>query len=164
MKNKFMEEQNINLEPTQKTSPWITTIVTILVTLLAIGGLAWQYNKLEEKTKKTEQEIIELKGTIEQQSAKDLLERFMDTRLEKNEAQALTYFTERTMEQYYQDKFILIDNFESFEILEAQKLEETKFRFTTKIKTKDEMNYFVEVITVNKILDSYYIDSIEMAG
>ncbi|KPJ56125.1 hypothetical protein AMJ49_05655 [Parcubacteria bacterium DG_74_2] len=159
-----MEEQNINLEPAQKTSPWITTIVAVLVTLLAIGVLAWQYQRIEEKTEKTEEEIVELKDAIEQQSAMDLLERFMDVRLEKNEAQALTYFTERAMEQYYQDEFVLMDNFESFEVLKTEKLEETKFRFTTKIKTKDEMNYFVELITVIKILDSYYIDSIETAG
>ncbi len=47
-----MEEQNLNLGPAQKTSPWVTTMVTIVATLLVIGVLAWQYNKLEEKTRK----------------------------------------------------------------------------------------------------------------
>ncbi len=159
-----MEEQNLNLGPTQKTSPWVTTMVTIVATLLVIGALAWQYNKLEEKTRKTEQEIASLKGTVEQQLAKDVLEKFMNARLGKNENQATLYFTEGAMQQYSQNKFVLIDNFESFEILKAEKLEQTKFRFTVKINTKDQVNYFIEIITLTKILDRYYIDSIQIAG
>ncbi len=144
-----------------KKSFWLVIIFAFLVAFLGIGILSWQYHKIAEKS---EQEIHSIKETIEQNLAKDVLDKFMESRLGKRKKQALTYFTENTMEQHLKNEFILIDNFVSFEILKTEKLENTNFRFIVKIQEENENNEIIEVITLIKILNRYYVDSVQIAG
>ena len=137
-------------------------VVSFIAVFLLIAGLSWQYHQLTDKTQQEEIETIE--QTMERIAAKDVLNKFMDARLDKQEEQAKIYFTENAMEQYLQNEFVLIDGFQSFKILSAEKLEDTKFRFSVNIQESDGVNNIIEVITIIKISDQYYIDFIILAG
>lgn len=123
----------------------------ILIALLGIGILGWQYHQLEKKR------IPKLEEKIEQVAAEDILERFMATRAE-------SLLTERAMEQKKQAKFVSVNDFESYEILKTEKLEEDKYRFIVKLYREEGIGEIVEVIILIKILDRYYIDSVQIAG
>ena len=123
----------------------------ILIALLGIGILGWQYHQLEKKR------IPKLEEKIEQVAAEDILERFMATRAE-------SLLTERAMEQKKQAKFVSVNDFESYEILKTEKLEEDKYRFIVKLYREEGIGEIVEVIILIKILDKYYIDSVQIAG
>ena len=144
-----------------KTSFILIMIFAFLVAFLGIGILSWQYHKMAEKT---EGEIHSIKEVVEQRLAEDVLDKFMKARLEKKEEQAKTYFTENTMEQYSQGEFTLINNFVSFEILKTEKLEDEKFRFIIEIQEENKINELIEAVTIIKILDRYYVNSVEFPG
>ena len=144
-----------------KKSFWLVIIFAFLTAFLGIGILSWQYHKIAEKS---EQEIHSIKETMEQNLAKDMLDKFMEARLGKRKEQTITYFTENAMEQHLKNEFILIDDFVSFELLKTEKLENTKFRFIVKIQEENENNEIIEVLITTKILDRYYVDSVQIAG
>lgn len=138
--------------------PWLVIIIAFLLAFLSAGVLSWQYYKISKG------QIVSLSANVEKESVLNILERFMAARIAKNEAQAKTYFTERAMEQYLKGEFSLIDDFKSFEILKTEKLDENKFRFIVKFCEQDETRCVAEVITLVKITDRYYVDSLELAG
>ncbi|MDI6592052.1 MAG: hypothetical protein QME61_03940 [Patescibacteria group bacterium] len=138
---------------------WKSVIFAILIVVLVGGILSWQYKLIE---KKSEEKISSIKQTIEQNLAQNVLDKFMEARIEKNENQAIHYLTERAMEQKIKGEFELINDLQSYEILKTEKLEKNKFRFTVKIY--EESGWLVEIIILNKILDRYYIDSVQIAG
>ncbi len=138
--------------------------LAILIAFLGIGILGWQYHRLEKKRiPLIEEEINRQKEQMEQKTAENVLDKFMSARIEKNEAQATHCLTEGAMEQKNRGQFTLINKFESYEALKTEKLTENKYRFVIKIY-EEEMGDFVEIIILTKILDKYYIDSVEMAG
>jgi hypothetical protein len=137
-------------------------VISFIACFTLIAGLSWQYHQLADRTQQEEIETIE--QTMERIAAKDVLNKFMDARLDKQEEQAKIYFTENVMEQYLQNEFVLIDGFKSFEILDTEKLEDTKFRFSVEIQENDGVNDIIEIITIIKISDQYYINSINLAG
>ena len=143
-----------------KNSSLFILIIAFLVAFSGIAILSWQYHKISEK------EIFSLKQTIEQAAAENLVEEFMQYRIEKNENQAMVYLTENAVEQKNQGKFLLINNFKSFEILKTEKISGERYRASVKIQEENENYEIVEIITIIKILtlDKYYIDSIEIAG
>ena len=136
--------------------------ISFIACFLLIFGLSWQYHKLTDQVQQEEIETIE--QTMEKIAAKEVLNKFMDARLDKQEEQAKVYFTENIMEQYTRNEFVLIDGFESFEILSDEKMEDTKFRFIVEIQESNGVNNIIETIVVIKISDQYYIDSVELAG
>lgn len=113
--------------------------------ILGIVILGWQYNNLEKKR------LPALEEKIEQNSAQDALRRYLETRAD-------ILLTERAMEQKIKGEFILEDNIKRYEILKVDKLPDNSYQFSVKIGS------FVEVVSLIKILGSYYIDSIETAG
>ncbi len=133
-------------------------IVGILIIVSIQSFLVWEFLNFTKK------EIPALKQISEQQSAQYSLDRFMDARIANAKDQALIYLTENAMEQYLKTEFEISDDFKSFKILEAQKISETQFRFIVQINKENEIDYFVEAITLTEILDIYYIDLVEMAG
>lgn len=143
-----------------KNSSLFVLIFAFLVAFSGIAILSWQYHKISEK------EIPSLKETIEQGSVENLVDQFMQYRIEKNENQAMVYLTENAVEQKNQGKFLLINNFKSFEILKTEKISDKAYRSSVKIQEENEGYEIVEIITITKILtlDKYYIDSIEIAG
>ena len=135
--------------------------VSFAVVFLLVWGLSWQYHKIAEQN---QEKIETIEQTMEKISAKEMLNKFMAARLVRQEDQAKIYFTENAMEQYIQNKFVLINDFKSFEILNTERLEDEKFRFTVKIQENNNISEIIEIITIIKISDQYYINSVEIAG
>ena len=148
-----------NNNPTSKKDPfWMVIVAAFLATLLGIGFLSWQYHKTAEEKMDSQEQIME------ENSAKNLLKEFMEKRIEGNEEEAGICLTENAMEQKNKGNFFLISNFKSFEIIKTEMVNETEYLFTIKIKEGNGNNYLIEIIKLTKILDKYYIDSVEIAG
>ncbi|MFH1423979.1 MAG: hypothetical protein ABIG29_03460 [Candidatus Nealsonbacteria bacterium] len=133
-------------------------IFALLLAFLVIGVLGWQYRKIETE------KVPALEEKIEQKIAESALDKFMYARIGRNEQVALNYLTEVAMEQKNSNGFSLLGDFKTYEILNQDKLSDDRYRFAVKIYDGGRMNDWVEVITLTKILDQYYIDSVEMGG
>ena len=118
--------------------------IALAAAILGIVVLGWQYNRLEK------QQLPALEEKIEQNSAQDVLRRYLETRAD-------ILLTERAMEQKVRGEFVLED-IKFYEILKAEKVAEEQYRFQVKVGD------FTEIIILIKILGSYYIDSIDTAG
>lgn len=130
----------------------------ILLAFLGIAILGWQYRRIEKE------QIPALEEKIEQKSVELVLEKFMRSRIEKNEIEAMFYLTEGAMEQKNKGEFSLLDNFASFQVISSEKIDEDSYRYAVKIFENGGLNSFVEVVSLIKILDQYYIDSVQIAG
>ena len=119
--------------------------IALAAAILGIVILGWQYNRLEKK------QLPALEDRIEQNSAQDVLRRFLETRAD-------ILLTERAMEQKIKGEFVLENGIKYYQILKVDKLADETYRFQVKVGN------FTEIITLIKILGSYYIDSIETAG
>ena len=148
-----MEEQSLDKKGVLKAM-----FLAILIAFLGIGILGWQYRKIEGE------KIPAIEEKMEQKSVESFLDRFMEYRIDKNEKRAGGFLTERAMEQKLQNKFVLIDNFENYEVTKSEKLADNNYRFIVKIISEEGTGDFVEVIVLTKILDKYYIDSVQIAG
>ncbi len=131
--------------------------LAILIAFLGIGILGWQYRKIERE------KIPALEQKMEEKSVESVLDRFMEYRIDKNETRAGGLLTERAMEEKLQNKFVLIDDFSNYEIIKSEKLADGNYRFIVKI-LEEGADDLVEIILLTKIIDKYYIDSVEMAG
>ena len=154
-----------------KISIWVIIIlISISAVVLAEGILIFKFWQVAE------QEIPDIKETAEQQTAHYVFDKFMEARIADQREQARTYFTENAMEQYLNNKFILTNDFKSFELLKSEKLEEienypsasqkgfTGYRFIVKIQEGNGLDDFIETITIIKISDRYFVNSVEMPG
>ena len=119
--------------------------IALAAAILGIVILGWQYNQLEKRR------LPALEEKIEQNSAQDILRRFLETRAD-------ILLTERAMEQKDKGGFFMENDIKYYEILKVEKMEDGGFRFYVKVGD------FTEIITLIKILGSYYIDSIDTAG
>ena len=161
-----MNTQNLNQFSKGKISIWtIIILIGILVVISAEGVLIW---RLLDFTRK---EVPALKETTEQQAAQAeqrmaqyALDKFMEARIAGQKDQALIYLTENAMEQHSKNEFDLVNNFKSFETLKSEKSGDITFRFIVKINEENEVGELVEAVTITKILDKYYVDSVEIAG
>jgi len=154
-----MENQNSNSLFNKEA--WKAIVLAFAIVAIAALFLSWQYNKLVEES---EEKLSSLQDIMEQGFAQDVLENFIKARVDKNESQANLYLTEVAMEQKNKDKFVLIDNFKSYFIYKSEKTEEGNFRFFVKLYEENEALETVEIISVVKILENYYINSVEIAG
>jgi len=146
-----------NLFKDEKTSPWIVLIISFLVMILIIQILSWQYHRIA----KEEISLLEIK--VEKAIAGETLKDFMEARITKNKSQATILLTERAMEQVSRGEVRLFDDLESFEILEAAQSGENEFNFLVKVQLQNGTET-IELIKAAKILDKYYIDSIQLPG
>ena len=146
-----------NLFKDEKASPWAILIISFLVMVLIIQILSWQYHRVAKE------EISSLEIKVEKTIARETLKDFMKARIAKNESQAKILLTERAMKQVSRGEIELMDNFQSFEILETTQLGENGFNFLVKIQFQNGTE-MIELIKTTKILDKYYIDSIQLPG
>ena len=109
------------------------------------------------------EEISSLETKVEKTIARETLKDFMKARITKNKSQATILLTERAMEQVSRGEIELMDNFQSFEILETTQLGENGFNFLVKIQFQNGTE-MIELIKTTKILDKYYVDSIQLPG
>ena len=142
-----------------KNSSLIITGFAFLVAISGIWFLSTQYHKINNETNN-----VSVQEIIEQNSAKDIINEFMTARIDKNQNQAVIFFTENAMEQFVNTEFILISDFTNFEIIKTEKIENEKYRFTIKISEQNNINETIESIIIIKILDKYYINSIQIIG
>ncbi len=119
--------------------------LALAAAILGIAILGWQYNRLEKK------QLPALEEKIEQNSAHDVLRRFLATKAD-------ILLTERAMEQKNQGSFSMDSNANNYEILSAEKIADGTYKFVVKV------GGLTEIITLIKISDVYYIDSIMTAG
>jgi uncharacterized coiled-coil protein SlyX len=145
-----------------KDSPW--RAIVFAVALLVVGELflAWQYQNLNRgRLAEVEQKLAEQEQVIEERAAQDALIEFLDARVEGDERRLIRYITENTMQQREQDAFTAY-GIEDYSIERKTEIEEGVFRFQVSVsRNRLQEIEFVEVI---KILDQYYIDSVELAG
>ena len=146
-----------NLFKDEKASPWAILIISFLVMVLIIQILSWQYHRVAKE------EISSLEIKVEKTIARETLKDFMKARIAKNESQAKILLTERAMKQVSRGEIELMDNFQSFEILETTQLGENGFNFLVKIQFQNGTE-MIELIKTTKILDKYYVDSIQLPG
>jgi hypothetical protein len=133
-------------------------IFALLLAFLGIGILGWQYRRIESE------KVPALEERLEEKLAEVVLEKFMHARIQQSQKSAMNYLTERAVEQAASGEFSLLNKMERYEILNSGKLPEGQYRYAVKIYEDDARNDFVEIITLIKILDQYYIDSVEMGG
>ncbi|MFH1841534.1 MAG: hypothetical protein ABH800_02130 [Candidatus Nealsonbacteria bacterium] len=140
-------------------------IFAIVIAFLGIGILGWQYRKLEkERLPLIEEEMEKQKEEIELRSAQDFLDNFMSARKEKQEEKINAYLTEGAMEKKFQGIISFAEDFDSYDILKKEKMEDGRYRFTLKIYQQEGIVSSVEIIFLVKILDAYYVDSVDLAG
>ena len=137
---------------------WKALAITIGILVVGELLLAWQYHQLENRR------IAKLEVQLEEKSAQDVLEAFLDSRISHNEIKTTRYLTENSNEQKESGEFPFFGEFEDYKIRSKEKTGEGEFRFQVEILQKDTMPSQLEVITLLKILGDYYIDSIELAG
>jgi len=138
--------------------------VLLAVVLLVIGELflAWQYQRLEKgRLSELEQKIEEQQQTIEMQAARDTLREFLDARIAKDESKIARYVTEEAMQQRVEGAFEPF-GVQDYEIAKSEELEDTIFRFQVRV-SRDRLEQ-IEIIRVKKLLEDYYIDSVQLAG
>ena len=133
-------------------------VFALLLALLGIGILGWQYRQIESE------KVPALEERLEQKSVEAVLEKFMHARIQQSEEPAMNYLTERAVEEAANGQFLPLNKMERYEILNSEKLSDGQYRYAVKIYENDGRNDFVEVITLVKILDQYYVDSVELGG
>ena len=133
-------------------------VLALAITFAAIALLGWQYRRIEN------QQIPALEERLEKKTAEGVLDKFMYSRIQKNEPGAMLYLTERAAEQKAKEEFVLINDFENYEVLNSQKLDDGRLRFIVKIYENKGAFDVIEVVILIKVGDRYYVDSVELAG
>lgn len=126
--------------------------------ILAAWFLNWLYYQLETQEETSQDQKIE--QALAQNSVRD----FMRLRIAGNEEEADAYLTESALLQKENSEFDLLNDYTSFEIISTEKTGGNKFRLLVKVNKQIHGAFFVERITVAKILDQYYVEKIEIAG
>jgi hypothetical protein len=138
--------------------------IALVVTLAGLAVLGWQYRQLEEKRLPAlEEELKRQKEDIEKGEAQRVLEGFMTIRADGNRPMAMLYLTENTAEQEIAGQFELLNNCQSYRILNFERISENSFRAAVETCLEG-VTSFVELIDLLKISDNYYIDSVLLAG
>lgn len=144
---------------------WKGIAIAIIVVVAGQIVLAWQYYRLEEKRLPLiEQELAEQREEIERQGARKAIVFFLDARQEGNANLALRFLTENAVLQVEQEDLVLEQGFLSYEIKKLEKIGPNEFRAQVLIQKAEGLPENLEILRLVKILDSYYIDSLDMAG
>src|SRR3989344_5063580 len=94
--------------------------LALAAAILGIVILGWQYNRLEKR------QLPALEEKIEQNSAQDVLRRFLETRAD-------ILLTEKAMEQKVKGEFSLGEKIEPYEILKTEKIAEEEYKFNVRV-------------------------------
>ena len=157
-----MEEGNITFF---NKGVWKAVVITVGILVVGELFLASQYQRLEKKRVSViEQKLEAQQQELEKQEAENVLKEFLNVRVKGDETRAVRYLTEGAMQQKEQGIFQLTGDFKDYEIRNVEKIEEHSFRFQVAIFGEAQMLQQLEVIRLTKILEEYYIDSIELAG
>jgi len=145
-------------------SAWKGVAIAIVAVVIGQLVLAWQYYRLEEKRLPLiERQLAEQKQEIERQSAKQIIISFLNALEKGNSKIALRFLTENAVVQEEQGVFSLQERILDYKIIKLDQVSASEFR--AQIEVKDEaLLPQVRLLRVIKVLDTYYIDSLEIAG
>lgn len=145
-------------------SAWKGIAIAIVAVVIGQLVLAWQYYRLEEKRLPLiEQQLAEQKQEIERQSAKKTITSFLNALEEGNSKLALRFLTENAVVQEEQGSFSLQERILGYKIVKLEQVGASEFR--AQVEVEDEALFpQVRLLRVLKVLDTYYIDSVEIAG
>lgn len=121
--------------------------------------------RLRESELERESEEIPSPLITEEERAEKKLHAFLEARIEKKIEILQNMITEKAQEQIKnpQSGVILLDHFQSYQIIGQEKIQDDEYKFLIKLRD-NENNEYLESITVKKILDNFFIDSIEIPG
>ena len=144
---------------------WKGVAVAIIVVVAGQLVLAWQYYRLEEKRLPLiEQQLAEQKEEIKRQAAKQTITSFLNALEEGNSKLALRFLTENAVVQEEQGSFSYKDTIFDYRIIELDEIKTGEFRAQVEIKEVEALPYQTYLLRVLKVLDTYYIDSLEIPG
>ena len=146
-------DKNFQLKP---------ALISIIISLIAVGLVAFVFGFLYHKFEK--EKLPQIEEKMEENMAENLLDKFMRARISGDKEAVKIYLTERAMEEVLKNKFELGDNFKNYWVLNKKKLEKGKYLFLVEIQRNNNLEKIIEAIKIIKILDKYYIDSVELAG
>ena len=139
---------------------WKAILFAFLILLVGQAVLTWQYYRLKEKQLPIiEERLEEQERKIAEQSAKELLSRFLEARVLGDAAQLNLYLTENAVALGFES----VQGVERYEVDETAEIEQG-FQFQVTFLGAQGLVKNIEIIRVRKILDLYYIDSILPAG
>jgi len=143
---------------------WKGIAIAIVAVVIGQLVLAWQYYRLEEKRLPLiEQQLAEQQKEIERQSAKKTIISFLDALEEGNSKLALRFLTENAVVQEEQGAFSLQERILGYKIIKLEQVGASEFR--AQVEIEDEALFpQVQLLRIIKVLDTYYIDSLEIAG
>lgn len=144
---------------------WKGIAIAIIAVVIGQVILAWQYYRLEEnRLPLIEQQITEQKEEFERKEAKETLFSFLDA-LEQGEANiAQRFLTENSVLQEEQGVFSLEQKILDYKLISLTKLKEGEFRANVQIERENQFLPQIETLLLLKILDTYFVDSVEIAG
>ena len=144
---------------------WKGVVIAVIAVAASQFVLPWQYYRLEEKRLPViEQQLAEQRQEMERQAAKEAVVLFLDAWKEGDAVLAQRYLTENAVLQEQGGMFSLQQGFSDYAIVKIEKLEKGGFRAQVEKQTEQGLPKQVEVLLVRKILDAYYVDSVEIAG
>jgi hypothetical protein len=138
--------------------------VGLAVVLLVVGELllVWQYNNFKERhIAEVEEKLQEQEQLFEEREARDALEGFFEARLDQDEKRFVRYVTEETMLQRDRGVFEPY-GVENYKINSKEQVANGLFLFQIAV-TQDRLEH-IEFVEVRKILEQYYVNSVELAG
>ncbi|MCH7828858.1 hypothetical protein IH982_03315 [Patescibacteria group bacterium] len=145
-------------------SAWKGVAIAIIAVVAGQLVLAWQYYRLEEKRLPLiEQQLAEQKEEIERQSAKTTITSFLNALEEGNSKLALRFLTENAVVQEQQGVFSLKERILGYKVVKLEQVGTNEFRAQVEIENAALLPQ-VRLLRVLKVLDTYYIDSVEIAG
>ncbi|MDP6703906.1 MAG: hypothetical protein QF775_00280 [archaeon] len=138
---------------------WKAILFAFLILLVGQAVLTWQYYRLQEKQlPQIEEELEAQRLEIEERKAKELVEAFMVARLGGGNLEQ--YLTEGAAAQDIDD----VTAIQGYDIEKTDVLGNETFRFHIGIQDGSGFTISLELITVTKILNTYYIDSVVLGG
>tara|TARA_Y100000310_G_scaffold305147_1_gene344993 strand:+ start:198 stop:656 length:459 start_codon:yes stop_codon:yes gene_type:complete len=148
----------------QKDS-WKGVAFAIIAVVIGQVVLAWQYYRLEEKRLPLiEQQLAEQREELDRQGARKAVVSFLDAWQQGNKELAMRFLTENTVLQEEQGIFSLEKQFANYQIVKLERTGHGEFRAQVEKQQAEGLPGQTEILRVVKILDSYYIDSLEIAG
>ena len=143
---------------------WKGVAIAIVAVVIGQLVLSWQYYRLEEKRLPLiEQQLAEQKRETERQSAKRTITSFLNALEEGNSKLALRFLTENAVVQEQQGAFSLQERILGYKIIKLDQVDSSEFRAQVEIEG-EALIHQVWLLRVIKILDTYYIDSLAIAG
>jgi hypothetical protein len=140
---------------------WKAILISVVCVLVLGLFLSWQYKRIEENSK---EKLGSLEDVLTMGFVQEVVDDFMFSRISGNESQAILFLTEESYQQFDRGDFSLVGNIGSYKITKKEKVDQETFRFEVEVYGKDSLTTFPEIIIMKFIGDSYYVDSVGIAG